>query len=763
MYLKHYHLNKKPFGLTPGPDFFWLSEKHKEALATLRYGIIGDLGFLLLTGEVGVGKTALIHRLLSSLDSTTMVAHITDPGLGINDFFRLLAVEFGIDTSFKSKGEFLILLEKFLRQADKDQKKVLLIVDEAQRVNSVLLDQIRVLSNIELNDRKLINIFFIGQPEFKNLLLDAVNRPIRQRIAIYYHVQPLSETETGQYIEHRLSVAGAQQQIFNPDAIREIYRISQGFPRAINILCDHALLTGYASGLTTIDSAIVTECENELNIESEFISVRPVPTEPPKFAAPKSTITPESATETPSPPPRPSKRWAYPTVVAAGILLVALAGYYFLWSSPSEKAPMQAAGGPLAHQPATAIPVEKEMPQTALQPSDTTLALANPQKEESSALNQGRTTVTPPAEAPVSLPKLSVPTPPPEAAVARQEIALAEAEHPAKGQLPKKEMTSPAGVQSTTAPPVTGHQPTIAEKQAISDAEKVSPQAGGTLLATAAPATTVKTASPPVDGPNGEPDEQPETAPSRETVAKLDQPTLPTQSTVTARPAALPADETAPAAQQPTDQPKATDAAGSKDKAAAAAPPAPTKATKAPAAEQKMGDLTPAKNSPPPENEVPAAIAEPAIAATAALQPEALQSSPTPVEKPEINDALEDRLRSFLQDYCSTYAAKDLDSFSRFFAPDAEENGKPFESLLPKYQKNFTFIDTIYYRIELSQATYEDDGKILKINGDFFLRWLPPDKEWRENAGKIVMRLKQDGASFIVQRLDYQSNRSKAD
>jgi general secretion pathway protein A len=101
-------------------------------------------------------------------------------------------------------------------------------VDEAQRVNSVLLDQIRVLSNIELNDRKLINIFFIGQPEFKNLLLDAVNRPIRQRIAIYYHVQPLSETETGQYIEHRLSVAGAQQQIFNPDAIREIYRISPG-------------------------------------------------------------------------------------------------------------------------------------------------------------------------------------------------------------------------------------------------------------------------------------------------------------------------------------------------------------------------------------------------------------------------------------------------------------------------------------------------------------------------------------------------------
>ena len=125
-------------------------------------------------------------------------------------------------------------------------------------------------------------------------------------------------------------------------------------------------------------------------------------------------------------------------------------------------------------------------------------------------------------------------------------------------------------------------------------------------------------------------------------------------------------------------------------------------------------------------------------------------------------DALENRLREFLQAYCSTYAAKDLDSFSRFFAPDAEENGKLFKSLLPKYQKNFSFIDTIYYRIELQQATYEDDGKTLKVDGNFFLRWLPPDKKWRENAGNIVMSLKADGASFIVQRLDYQSNRSKA-
>jgi general secretion pathway protein A len=192
MYLDHYHLKAKPFDLSPGPRFLWLGEKHKEALATLTYGISEDLGFLLLTGDVGVGKTALIHRLIGNLDSSTIVAHITDPGLGSIDFFKLLAVEFNIPTEFYSKAPFLIELEKFLYSAYSDHKKVLLIVDEAQRLNNKLLDQIRVLSNIELSDRKLINIFFVGQPEFKNMLMANSNRAIRQRIAINYHIHPLT-------------------------------------------------------------------------------------------------------------------------------------------------------------------------------------------------------------------------------------------------------------------------------------------------------------------------------------------------------------------------------------------------------------------------------------------------------------------------------------------------------------------------------------------------------------------------------------------
>ena len=270
MYLDHYHLKVKPFNLSPGPNFLWLGEKHKEALATLNYGIQDDLGFLLLTGDVGVGKTALIHQLINNLDSSTIVAHITDPGLGTIDFFKLLAAEFNIPVEVHGKGEFLIELEKFLYAAHADHKKVLLVVDEAQRLNNKLLDQIRVLSNIELSDRKLINIFFVGQPEFKNMLMTNNNRAIRQRIAINYHINPLTLSETGHYIEHRMKVAGATQKIFKPEAMHAIFSFTGGFPRAINILCDHALLTGYASGIKSIDSAVIEECKQELNIRAGF-------------------------------------------------------------------------------------------------------------------------------------------------------------------------------------------------------------------------------------------------------------------------------------------------------------------------------------------------------------------------------------------------------------------------------------------------------------------------------------------------------------
>ena len=266
MYQSFYSLNSKPFQITTDPKFLWLGEKHKEALATLKYGILENKGFLLLTGDIGTGKTALVNALVKIIDVAAIVATIPDPGLDSLDFFNILAEEFKMNKRFDSKGAFLIQLKHFLHKAFAADKKVLLIVDEAQRLNHELLEQIRLLSNIELNNRKLINIFFVGQTEFRDMLREEQNKAIRQRISVTFHIDSLTENETWHYIRHRLKVAGTNQEIFNSKAVQEIYSFSQGYPRLINIICDHALLTGYASGVKTIDVKVIKECEKELHI-----------------------------------------------------------------------------------------------------------------------------------------------------------------------------------------------------------------------------------------------------------------------------------------------------------------------------------------------------------------------------------------------------------------------------------------------------------------------------------------------------------------
>ena len=266
MYLNFYQLTHKPFQITTDPKFLWLGEKHAEALATLKYGILEDKGFLLLTGEIGTGKTALIKLLVRTIDVSAIVATIPDPGLEALDFFNFLAEEFKMDRRFASKGDFLIVLKQFLLKAYSTQQKVLLVIDEAQRLTPEMLEQVRLLSNIELDNRKLINIFFVGQTEFNRTLLDERSKAVRQRITVNYHIEPLTEIETQQYIRHRLKVAGSRQEILTLDAMRRVYAFSKGYPRLINIICDHALLTGYASGVKPIDVNLIRECEKELRL-----------------------------------------------------------------------------------------------------------------------------------------------------------------------------------------------------------------------------------------------------------------------------------------------------------------------------------------------------------------------------------------------------------------------------------------------------------------------------------------------------------------
>lgn len=266
MYLSHYNLSKIPFSISPDSNFLWLGEKHSEALATLKYGIFEDKGFLVLTGNIGTGKTALINRLIREIGVPVLIANIPDPGLNITDFFNFLANELGLNGRFNTKGDFLILFKNFLLQAYSSDKKVLLIIDEAQRLNHDLLEQIRLLSNIELESRKLINIFFVGQSEFNKTLMMDQNKATKQRISVRYHLKPLTEKETAKYIQYRLKIANATREIFQPKAIREVFYLSRGNPRLINILCDRCLLTGYSKGLQSINDSIVKECGQELQI-----------------------------------------------------------------------------------------------------------------------------------------------------------------------------------------------------------------------------------------------------------------------------------------------------------------------------------------------------------------------------------------------------------------------------------------------------------------------------------------------------------------
>jgi general secretion pathway protein A len=266
MYQAFYNLKTKPFQITTDPKFLWLGEKHKEALATLKYGIVENKGFLLLTGDVGTGKTVLIHGLAKIIDISAIMATIPDPGLSSMDFFNFLAEEFKMNRRFDTKGAFLIHLKHFLYNASASDMKVLLIIDEAQRLNHELLEQIRLLSNIEMDNRKLINIFFVGQSEFNRMLNEERNRAVKQRITVSYHIDPLTEHETREYINHRLKVAGADREIFKPEALHKIYAFSHGYPRLINIICDHALLTGYSAGKKAIDADVIRECEKELRI-----------------------------------------------------------------------------------------------------------------------------------------------------------------------------------------------------------------------------------------------------------------------------------------------------------------------------------------------------------------------------------------------------------------------------------------------------------------------------------------------------------------
>jgi general secretion pathway protein A len=272
MYASFFGLKHEPFSIAPDPRYLFMSERHREALAHLLYGVNGGGGFVLLSGEIGAGKTTVCRCFLEQIPRRTNVAYIFNPKLTVLELLNSVCGEFGIphpelgsgDTRATVKG-YLDPLNEFLLKTHAVGQNNVLIIDEAQMLSAAVLEQLRLLTNLETNERKLLQIILIGQPELRDMLERPELEQLAQRVIARYHLGALTETETGAYVRHRLSVAGMTTAMpFDAKAMRRIHLLSRGVPRRINLLCDRALLGAYASGKGLVDRAVVDKAAGEV-------------------------------------------------------------------------------------------------------------------------------------------------------------------------------------------------------------------------------------------------------------------------------------------------------------------------------------------------------------------------------------------------------------------------------------------------------------------------------------------------------------------
>ena len=266
MYQNFYGLREKPFEITVDPRYFYLSDTHREALAHLIYAVSERKGFAVITGEAGTGKTTLVQTLLSRLEPNAKTAFLFNPMLDSNsDFLYSICEDLELSGEKGSKVDYLIRLNTYLTECYSKREDVVVIIDEAHTLGPDLLEEVRLLTNLENPHGKLLQVILLGQPELDGILNQPQFRAIKQRINVRYRLQTLNRRETGEYIMRRLRVAGARStHLFTPAAIRKVYQYSMGIPRLINTVCDNALVNGYAGGDPVIDTRIIREVIGDL-------------------------------------------------------------------------------------------------------------------------------------------------------------------------------------------------------------------------------------------------------------------------------------------------------------------------------------------------------------------------------------------------------------------------------------------------------------------------------------------------------------------
>ncbi|WP_460844172.1 AAA family ATPase [Noviherbaspirillum agri] len=283
MYIQFFRLTQAPFSISPDPRYLFMSERHREALAHLLYGINSGGGLVLLTGEIGTGKTTVCRCFLEQLPATCNLAYIFNPKLSVGELLQTICEEFHIELPAQDRHaagvkDYVDALNRYLLASHAEGRNNVLVIDEAQNLSADVLEQLRLLTNLETNDRKLLQIILIGQPELRAMLSRPELEQLAQRVIAHYHLTALSEQETASYIQHRLATAGlTSASPFQPSVMKSIHRLTQGVPRRINLLCDRALLGAYAKGTHDIDRNMIEQAAGEL-----FVKRRATPAAPRK-------------------------------------------------------------------------------------------------------------------------------------------------------------------------------------------------------------------------------------------------------------------------------------------------------------------------------------------------------------------------------------------------------------------------------------------------------------------------------------------------
>jgi general secretion pathway protein A len=269
MYLDHFELTERPFSITPDPRFLYMSARHREALAHLLYGLGEGGGFVQLTGEVGTGKTTICRCLLEQVPENVHIAMVLNPKVTATELIATVCDELGISYPAETSSikTLIDILNRYLLDAHAQGRRTVLIIDEAQNLSADVLEQVRLLTNLETSTQKLLQIILIGQPELRDMLAREDLRQLSQRVTARYHLEPISRDEADAYIRHRLQVCGSSQPLFDKGAVDRIQQLSGGIPRLINVLCDRAMLGAYVEGKSQVDKKVVRTAAKEVLAE----------------------------------------------------------------------------------------------------------------------------------------------------------------------------------------------------------------------------------------------------------------------------------------------------------------------------------------------------------------------------------------------------------------------------------------------------------------------------------------------------------------